>query len=83
MLVEAARNEIAVLLVVHSRKAGGEDGEAIRGSSALAGAADIVIGARTGRRGPARQRKVLALSRYPTTPAPWSWSTMSTRASGG
>ena len=68
MLVEAARNEIAVLLVVHSRKAGGEDGEAIRGSSALAGAADIIIELERVADGPARQRKVLALSRYPTTP---------------
>ena len=67
-LVQAARAGIAVGLIVHSRKGGGEDGEAIRGSSALAGAADIILELERVQGGPARQRKLLALSRYPQTP---------------
>ncbi len=39
-LIEATRAGLAVLLVHHQRKAGGEDGDAIRGSTALAGATD-------------------------------------------
>ncbi|MGI8921107.1 MAG: AAA family ATPase [Solirubrobacteraceae bacterium] len=71
-LFEAAADGLAVLLVTHTRKSGGEDGDAVRGSSALAGAADIVLelerpgGERTGRT--ARQRQLLALSRFPQTP---------------
>jgi hypothetical protein len=67
-LVALARGGLAVLLIVHARKGGGEDGEAVRGSSALAGAADIVLELeRVGSDSP-RQRKLLALSRYPQTP---------------
>jgi 5S rRNA maturation endonuclease (ribonuclease M5) len=68
-LIAGATTGLAVLLVVHARKGGGEDGEAVRGSSALAGAADIVLELeRVGSDSP-RQRKLLALSRYPQTPA--------------
>lgn len=67
-LVGATRAGIAVLLIVHARKGGGEDGDAVRGSSALAGAADIVLELDRVPDGSARQRKVLALSRYPQTP---------------
>ena len=67
-VVQAARSGLAVLLILHSRKGGGEDGEGVRGSSALAGAADIVLELERVQGGPARQRKLLALSRYPQTP---------------
>lgn len=67
-LVAATRKGLAVLLVVHARKGGGEDGEAVRGSSALAGAADIVLELDRVPEGAARQRRLLALSRYPQTP---------------
>jgi AAA domain len=67
-LVAATRTGLAVLLVVHARKGGGEDGEAIRGSSALAGAADIVLELDRIQGASPRQRKLLALSRYPQTP---------------
>jgi len=42
-LIDATRAGPAVLLVHHQRKAGGEDGDAIRGSSALAGATDANV----------------------------------------
>ena len=66
-LVALAENGRAVLLIAHARKGGGEDGEAVRGSSAIAGAADIVLELDRVKDLP-RQRKLLALSRYPQTP---------------
>jgi hypothetical protein len=57
----------AVLLTVHVRKGGGEDGEALRGSSALAGAADIILELERVDDSP-RERALLALWRYPSTP---------------
>jgi AAA domain len=67
-LLELTRKGFAVLLVVHTRKGGGEDGEGIRGSGALAGAADIILELERVQGAPPRQRKLLALSRYPQTP---------------
>ncbi len=67
-LVAATSAGFAVLLVVHSRKGGGEDGEGLRGSTALAGAADIVLELERVKGGPPRHREILALSRYPQTP---------------
>ncbi|MGI8624497.1 MAG: AAA family ATPase [Solirubrobacteraceae bacterium] len=69
-LVEAARAGLAVLLVHHQRKAGGESGDAIRGSSALAGAADILVEyERPSGDVPPRQRQLVAVGRWPQTPA--------------
>lgn len=65
-LIALARH-VAVLLIAHTRKGGGEDGEAVRGSSAIAGAVDIVLEIERVADLP-RQRKLLALSRYPQTP---------------
>jgi hypothetical protein len=62
-----ARDGLAVLLPVHSRKGGGEHGDGIRGSSALAGAADIILEIERVNGSP-RQRALLALSRFPSTP---------------
>jgi hypothetical protein len=42
-LLDAAANGLAVLVSVHRRKSGGEFGEGIRGSSALAGVLDVII----------------------------------------
>lgn len=67
-LVAATSAGLAVLLVAHSRKGGGEDGEGLRGSTALAGAADIVLELERVKGGPPRHRELLALSRYPQTP---------------
>lgn len=65
-LLEAASEGVAVLLVMHQRKGGGEDGEGLRGSGAFAGAADIVV--ELERTQNPRERVLLALSRYPSTP---------------
>jgi hypothetical protein len=65
-LLDAARESFAVLLVMHQRKGGGEDGESLRGSGAFAGAADIVVELERGKN--PRERVLLALSRYPSTP---------------
>jgi AAA domain len=42
-LLEAAADGLAVLVTTHQRKAEGTFGEAVRGSSALVGAADVVV----------------------------------------
>ena len=65
--ITAARQGLAVLLPSHTRKGGGDDGEGIRGSSAFAGSADIIIEMERVPDAP-RQRALLALSRYPQTP---------------
>jgi hypothetical protein len=67
-LDEATRAGLAVLLVHHQRKAPGEHGTAVRGSGALTGAVDVVIEyERVGEDDP-RQRRLVALSRWPQTP---------------
>jgi DNA-binding transcriptional ArsR family regulator len=42
-LTLAAASGLAVLIVAHQRKSGGEFGEAVRGSNALAGAVDVIL----------------------------------------
>src|SRR5947209_16016181 len=64
-LLDATREGLAVLAALHQRKGGGEDGEAVRGSSAITGAADIVLELERGQR--PTERVLLALSRYPST----------------
>jgi len=64
-LLDATR-AVAVMATLHQRKAGGEDGDSVRGSSAIAGSADIVI--ELERLPDPTQRLLLALSRYPSTP---------------
>jgi hypothetical protein len=66
-LVDAAAAGPAVFGVWHHRKGGGEDGEGIRGSSAFAGAADIILELERVQDRP-RQRVLQALSRFPSTP---------------
>jgi hypothetical protein len=65
----AAAQGLAVLIARHERKGGGDVGESGRGSSAFAGAADIVIALRRpeGRRRPTI-REIQALSRFDETP---------------
>ncbi|GEM_PF-6209981 len=72
-LAEAAAHGLAIVLVHHHRKGGGEDGLAVRGSTALLAAVDIAIdltrvpgdedAASTN-----RQRILNASSRWPETP---------------
>jgi hypothetical protein len=69
-LVQLADAGFAVLLVAHARKGNSVEageGDAVRGSSAITGAADIVLELERVKDLP-RQRKLLALSRYPQTP---------------
>ena len=68
-LQEAAARGLAVVLVRHDRKGGGMVGESGRGSSAFAGAVDIIIAIRRGD-GNTRPtvRKIESLSRFSETP---------------
>ncbi len=70
-LQEAAGDGLAVLLVHHQRKAAGAYGEAIRGSSALAGAVDVVVELErlpAAAQAEGRARVLHAVSRYSGTP---------------
>ena len=65
----AAADGLAVVVLRHERKGGGEVGESGRGSSAFAGAVDIVLAVRRGE-GNTRPtvRVIHALSRFDETP---------------
>jgi hypothetical protein len=65
-LLDAAQGDLAVLVPLHQRKGGGDDGEGIRGSGAIAGIADVLLELERTQR--PRERVLLALSRYPSTP---------------
>lgn len=65
-LLRATREGLALLIPLHQRKGGGEDGEAIAGNAAITAAADIVLELERTQR--PRERVLLALSRYPSTP---------------
>ncbi len=67
-LGEAAAPGLAVLLIAHQRKGGGEHGEAIRGSSALAGAVDVVVELERLKGEHRSARIVRSVSRFPSTP---------------
>jgi hypothetical protein len=70
-LESATRRGLAVALVAHQRKGGGEDGEGIRGSGGIAGAADALVELErpTGSSSP-RQRQIVAVSRWPGATPP-------------
>jgi hypothetical protein len=65
----AATHDLAVILVRHERKSGGQVGDSGRGSSAFAGAVDIIVSIRRAE-GAARPtiRELHALSRFDATP---------------
>jgi hypothetical protein len=70
-LVDAAASGLAVLILTHQRKAPGKFGEAVRGSSALAGGVDVVMELEhpAGAEGTTSTARVLrAVSRFESTP---------------
>jgi hypothetical protein len=68
-LLQAAATGLAVIVVRHERKAGGDVGDAGRGSSAFGGAADIVVSIRRAEgNGRPSIRAIHALSRFDETP---------------
>lgn len=68
-LQEAAREGLAVIAIHHEKKGGGDVGDAGRGSSAFAGAVDIILSLRRpeGQTSPT-VRVLQSLSRFPATP---------------
>ena len=69
-LQRAASEGIAVVIVRHERKSGGDVGDSGRGSSAFAGVADIVLSLRKPEGNSKKTLRVLhALSRFSETPA--------------
>jgi hypothetical protein len=68
-LLAAAGSGLAIVLVAHQRKSAGEGGDAIRGSSAIAGAADVLIELeRAGEDAPPTARRIVAVGRFPLIP---------------
>ena len=68
-LQQAAAEGIGVILIRHERKAGGEVGDSGRGSSAFAGAVDIVLSLRRPEGNSRKTMRLLrALSRFSETP---------------
>lgn len=68
-LQDAAAAGIGVVLVRHERKSGGDVGDSGRGSSAFAGAVDIVLSLRKPEGNSGKNRRVLqSLSRFSETP---------------
>jgi Bacterial regulatory proteins, gntR family len=69
-LQQAASEGIGVMLVRHERKSGGDVGDSGRGSSAFAGAVDIVLSLRRLEGNSPKNRRLLqSLSRFQETPA--------------
>jgi hypothetical protein len=69
-LQKAAADGIGIILVRHERKSGGDVGDSGRGSSAFAGAVDIVLSLRRPEGNGKKTLRVLhALSRFSETPA--------------
>ena len=62
-------DDIAVVVEFHDRKSGGDPGDATRGSSAFAGAVDIIADLRRlGGDGQERRREIVAVGRFDDTP---------------
>jgi DnaB-like helicase N terminal domain/AAA domain len=69
-LQHAAAEGLAVIIVRHERKSGGDVGDSGRGSSAFAGAADIVLSLRKKEGNSKKTMRLLqAVSRFSETPA--------------
>ena len=69
-ILQAAAEAIGIIVVRHERKSGGDIGDSGRGSSAFAGAADVVLSLRRPEGNAKKALRVLhALSRFSETPA--------------
>jgi hypothetical protein len=69
-LVHATNAGLAVILVHHHRKSGGEDGDAVRGSGSIFGAVDALIEIEKPEgKVPPTQRALFAIGRFPRMPA--------------
>ena len=69
-LQKAAADGIGVILIRHERKSGGDVGDSGRGSSAFAGAVDIVLSLRKREGNSKKTHRILqALSRFSETPS--------------
>jgi hypothetical protein len=68
-LSEATHAGLAVLLVHHQRKAGGEEGDAVRDSNAFLGSVDVLIELERpdDANAPDNQRLLVAIGRWPAT----------------
>jgi hypothetical protein len=67
----ATGSGLAVLIVHHQRKAGGEEGDAVRGSGAIFGAVDVLIEVeRLGEAADPRHRRLVAVGRFPGATPP-------------
>jgi hypothetical protein len=61
---------LAVVLVHHQRKSGGEGGDAVRGSGAIFGAVDALLEVeRPDEKSPPGHRRLIAVGRWPNMPA--------------
>jgi len=67
-LVAAAEAGLAVLLVHHQRKSGGEEGDAIRGSGALTAAVEALVELERVPESPPGHRRLVAVARWPEAP---------------
>lgn len=68
-LLQAAAKGLAIIVVRHERKSGGEVGDSGRGSSAFAGAVDVVLSLRRPEGNVKKTQRVLqAVSRFSETP---------------
>jgi hypothetical protein len=69
-LQSASANGIGIVVIRHERKSGGDVGDSGRGSSAFAGAVDIVLSLRKPEgNGPKTRRLLQSLSRFSETPS--------------
>jgi proteasome lid subunit RPN8/RPN11 len=67
-LLSATSAGLAVLIVHHQRKAGGEDGDAVRGATTIFGSVDVLVEVeRLGEDAPPTQRRLVAMGRWPQT----------------
>jgi hypothetical protein len=67
-LVSATSSRLAVLLVHHQRKGGGEEGEAVRDSSAIVGAVDVLVEYERVEDAPHTHRRLVGVGRWAQTP---------------